>query len=51
MGKKEFDAELEKRFGKDFTTDCPKCGGELTECPHCREFFCLGCDEPKEKEG
>lgn len=45
MGKKEFDEELKKRYGKDFPIDCVTCGGELTGCPRCGEFFCRDCDE------
>lgn len=45
MGKAEFDAELKKKFGSDFTTGCPKCGKELIDCPHCGESFCEDCDD------
>lgn len=31
MGKKEFDAELKKRFGDDFSVACPNCKDEISQ--------------------
>lgn len=45
MGKAEFDAELKKQFGEDFTSDCSICGNETIGCPHCKEYFCPICEE------